>query len=235
MHGTLPVPVRPSLALLALVAVGLGSYVALTYGRAGHVMLGMEAAASGPEAEGPVSSFHSAVAGGTPSVATASSVVLYPVTGRSVEEILESLLVGGPVDGDRTFFGMTETDISLRYRTSASASDCVLTDVHVVMDVVTTLPEWEAPSGVDYDLQRDWHQFLGALRRHEAEHAALAERGAQKVQRAVTDLRRPTCVEVEAEARRRLDRIEIEIEASHRHYDDQTGHGRTEGATWPRP
>ena len=208
---------------------GLGSYLALTWGRG--------AAPSGNSArggtEGSVVRARTTSAGGATPIAVTSSVAPYAVTGDTERAIFESLLEGGPVDGDRRFFGMTESDMGLQYRTVEAEAGCFLVDVRATLDVVTTLPEWSRPSGTDYAVQRDWHRFRSALERHEAEHKSIAVHGVQKVYRAVGGLRRPTCAEAEAEARRRLDRIGIEIEASHRRYDDQTGHGQTEGAAWP--
>lgn len=216
-------------ALFALAALGLGVYATAT--RSGwtpprEVPAG---AGGGSAAGGGVS----APPDGVPPVDVQTSVRRYRVVGQTPEAVFRSLVASGPRNGDRAFFGMTESDMGLQYRTAESAEGCWLADVRVRLTVTTTLPEWEGATAAPSGMHRDWTRFLDALERHEAEHGALAVRGVEKVRAAVEGLRRPTCAEVEAEARRRLSRIEIEIEASHRRYDEQTGHGHTEGAVWP--
>lgn len=227
---------RPAFAILVLLTLGLGSYTALTRSALGERWAGIGATlpdAGADSASGPVVQTIDAAPGGAGPVVATSRVSAYPVTGETASEIFESLVAGGPLDGDRRFFGMTEADMGLQYRTAPTDGSCALVDVRVTLDVVTTLPEWTPPRGVPAALRRDWARFFRALQRHEAEHEALAVRGVEKASEAVRGLRGPSCAAVEAEARRRLQRIEIEIEASHRRYDEQTGHGRTEGAVWP--
>ncbi|MEM1118336.1 MAG: DUF922 domain-containing protein [Bacteroidota bacterium] len=196
---------------------------------------GAARATAAPQASSPYPAVRSAAAGGASVQMTQDVVTEYTVTGDTEDEILRSLVMGGPSNEGEQFFGMTQADMRLEYRTAETNTECFLVDVEVRLGVETTLPAWDRPRGVDGALRSDWHRFLSALTRHEARHKEIVEEGAAKVYRAVASLRRPTCAEVEAEARRRLDRIEIEMEAAHRLYDEQTGHGRTEGAAWPLP
>lgn len=161
---------------------------------------------------------------------TASS---YAVEGRTEREILQSLLQRGPVSEGARFFGLTSVEISLFYRPTVVASDCVIGEVGVALDVNVTLPEWMAPAEPADGLVRDWATFRRALGAHEARHREIAEDGAAALYRQLAGLRRATCEEVEAEAQRRLERSEVAIESAHRRYDSETGHGQTEGAIWP--
>ena len=159
----------------------------------------------------------------------------YPVYGGTAAELLRSLQRSGPRTGGEAFFGLTRASMDLRYDTVDLGHGCELRDVRVRLDLTVTLPTWTTPRSGSGDLDRAWGQFLSALRRHESEHVRVAEQGAEALYRAVEGVRRPSCAEAEAEGRRRVDRLQIEIEAAHRQFDERTGHGRTEGAVWPRP
>ncbi len=157
----------------------------------------------------------------------------YAVGGGTAGEILGSLLSAGPRVGNDAFFGLTEAEMDLHFRTVESDGACELRAARVLLDLTVTLPEWEAPRDPDPALARDWRQFRRALVRHENEHRRIAVRGADELYRAVQGLRRSTCAEADAEGRRRVDQLQAEVEAAHRRFDDETGHGRTQGAVWP--
>lgn len=228
---------RLAVAVFLLAFLSLGAYMVAVRGKYPEVSqkTASQSDVSSTVASGPTVRSTTAAAGGAALLTVRDSVAPYPVVGGTEAEILRSLVAGGPSNEGERFFGMTEADMRLDYRTAEVTTHCSLVGVQVRLGVTTTLPEWDRPRGSDGDLRRDWHRFLGALGRHEARHKEIIENGAAKVYRAVASLQRPTCAEVESEARRRLDRIEIEMEAAHRLYDEQTGHGRTEGAAWPLP
>jgi predicted secreted Zn-dependent protease len=159
----------------------------------------------------------------------------YRVDGGTETEVLRSLLAHGPRHGGDVFFGLTASQADLRYHTETSAAGCALVDVVVDLDVTVTLPRWRRPPGAPRALRRSWDRFLAALSRHEAEHRRIAVENAEALHAAVAGLRRPTCAAVTEAARRRVARHQTEAAAAHRRFDAETGHGRTEGATWPAP
>ena len=168
-----------------------------------------------------------------PVVRTELTAQSYAVGGGTADEVLRSLLDNGPrTDGD-VFFGLTEAAIDLRYDAVAARVGCEVRDVEVVLGLTITLPEWMPPPGTDPELARDWGRFRRALAAHEDRHRQIAVDGAGALYKAVAGLHRTTCEQANEEARRRLERLEIEIAAAHRRFDVETGHGRTEGAVWP--
>lgn len=179
-------------------------------------------------------------AGGEPSVVrppvqTVRSTETYAVTGETAEALLQSLLRGGPKTESGAYFGLTTAETDVRYQTVRSAGGCAIDGVEVDLRVVITLPAWEPPPGADDELRRDWARFHVALSRHEDEHGAISERNATALYRAVSEIRRPTCGDAVAAGRQLVGRLQIEAEAAHRRFDETTGHGRTQGATWPMP
>ena len=158
----------------------------------------------------------------------------YTVTGSTDRELLASLRAHGPRSDDgEWFFGLTETEMDLTYRLADLEAGCAVTDVRLGLEVAVSLPEWSAQADAGRTLVRDWRRFHRALSRHEATHREIAEDGAETLFRHLEGLRRDNCGALEAEVRHRLRAAQRDIEGAHRDYDARTGHGRTEGATWP--
>lgn len=168
-----------------------------------------------------------------PRLDTSLGVVTYPVQGRTAGEVLASMRAGAPSSGGTTYFGMTESAIDVRFRAVETAGGCRLSDVEVDLDVTMTLPDWEPDGPTAYAVRRDWARFSSALRRHEDGHHARAVAGAEAVADALAEVVRPTCAEADAEGRRRARAAQDRTAAEQAHFDDQTDHGRTEGAAWP--
>ena len=212
-------------------APSAGGGEAVVTERAGVVRVGAPEGA--PAAGAPASRAEVRLRQSSDGVRTRLSTAPYRVTGQTEAEVLASLREGGPRAGDEVFFGVTETELDVRYRRAPAEVGCVLVDVEVWLSVVVKLPEWAPGADADRGLQRDWGRFLRALAGHEDRHRVIAEGGAQKLHDQLVGLRRASCDQLEAEAQRRLQRAEIEIPGAHRRYDAETGHGRTEGAVWP--
>ena len=215
---------RALLALASLTVLGLAVLAAmpeLVPGR-GHIE---GAAAGGGLAVRPVSSVDR--------VRTTVAVRTYPVTGSRADEVLASMAAAAPSTEGETFFGLTVTELSFRYVRETTPGACTLRNVEIALAVTVSLPAWTPGPGTDYALRRDWARFDSSLRRHEDRHRALAERGAEAILRELDGLSAPTCGQADVEARRRAERVRIETDAAHRRYDDETGHGRTQGAVGP--
>lgn len=166
-------------------------------------------------------------------VVTTAQQQPYAVEGATAEELLRSMVARAPESQDGTYFGLTVTELSFRYRHRRTDAGCALNDVHIDLAVRVALPAWTPGPGAGYDLRRDWARFTSNLRRHEDRHRTLAESGADRIRAALDGLEARTCAAVDAEAQRRAEQIQRETDAAHRRYDDETGHGRTQGAVWP--
>lgn len=168
-----------------------------------------------------------------PRVRVVSSDETYAVTGRTAPDVLRSLLDNGPRQDGSVFFGLTETELDVRYDPREVSGGCLVEDTEVTLQVVVSLPEWMPAGEVDPALSADWRRFRRALTAHEHRHRQIAVEGAEAAYRAVAGLFRGSCEAVVAEAQGRLERHGIEVTARHHRYDDETSHGKTEGAVWP--
>ena len=168
-----------------------------------------------------------------PVVRTDVDVHTYPVAGATADAVHRSMSRGGPTMDGTTYFGMTGSEIRVRFRTRADGDGCRLDAVGVDLDVTMTLPAWEPDGPTDYALRRDWARFASALRRHEDGHRARAEAGARAVADALAAVRAPTCAAADAAAQGAVQAAQARTAADQERYDRTTDHGRTEGAAWP--
>ena len=223
---------RLLLYALSLSALGLGSYATVAYWSP------VDTQESAPSREAPAATSRAPSPAPTlraaSSVETSLSTRTYPVEGGTPEAVLASMARHAPRADGEVFFGLTEAEMGLHYQPVPDGSECVLTGIEVSLALTVTLPDWAPPPDAAPELVRSWTLFRRALAGHEERHREIAEAGAASIVRALDGLRRSSCTVVADEARRRLERVEIEIDAAQRRYDSETGHGRTEGAVWPR-
>ena len=229
---------RPLLFALGLSALGIGSYVGLTQVWAPAPSTGETTVVETPGVTSVASPAGGATVptppASTSGVRTSVATETYAVQGSTADELLSSMASRAPRTDGEVFFGLTEAEIGLRFRPTPVAGGCLLRDVEIDLALTVTLPEWTPAPPSDAALVRDWGRFRRALASHEDRHAEIAESGAQRMLRAIDGLRRQSCEVASNEAQRRLERLEIEVEAAQRRYDSETGHGRTEGAVWPQ-
>ena len=226
---------------LVLSALGAGSFWALTQGPLAPV-LGAAAASDSTRSVLAVPPPPGSVPLAEPSAADPSQSAVqeqvtyqtYAVTGQSAEAILRSLVQNGPREGEDIFFGLTQTDLDVRYEPRAISGGCIIEDTRVSLDVVVTLPEWMPVADVDPALQAGWGRFRRALAAHEHQHRVIAVGWAETAYKAVAGLYRSSCDAAVSEARARLERLGVEVNAAHRQFDDETEHGKTTGAYWPQ-
>ena len=157
----------------------------------------------------------------------------YAVHGRTEDEILSSLRASGPNLDGGVFFGLTVAENEYRFRYRVTSGFCETVDARVTVQVSVTVPAWQPPTGAPAELRRQWARFDRALRGHEYGHRDLAIAGANRLHAAVQGVRAPTCDEAADRAGQLAARVQIETEARHREYDEETDHGATQGASWP--
>jgi predicted secreted Zn-dependent protease len=138
----------------------------------------------------------------------------------------------GPEEDGRRFHGHTAWNINWRYTSQPWGNACGATRVEVTAVIVITLPRWDPPPQAPDELRHRWDVYLTALREHEEGHRDLAVAAARRVHSRLSGFRTGDCRtfsrEANAEGRYILDRLR----ADNRRYDEETGHGRTQGAVW---
>ena len=161
------------------------------------------------------------------------NTVHYEVTGTTVEKLRDALKAGAPRIDGKTWYGYAEWDVSWRYRYESQPSGCRMREVTVEFSSTLTLPEWDPPADADPGLVFQWTRYYEALKMHEEGHRIISAAAAREILNKLRLLRSMTCDDMsylaDQEGQRILDRCREENRA----YDELTGHGRTQGASWP--
>jgi predicted secreted Zn-dependent protease len=156
----------------------------------------------------------------------------YDIRGSTAEELGLEMRRLGPEEDGRRFHGHTAWNINWRYTSQPWGNACGATRVEVTAVIVITLPRWDPPPQAPDELRHRWDVYLTALREHEEGHRDLAVAAARRVHSRLSGFRTGDCRtfsrEANAEGRYILDRLR----ADNRRYDEETGHGRTQGAVW---
>lgn len=158
--------------------------------------------------------------------------VEYEVTGRTLDEVTAALDEAAPRIDGRRFRGATRWNARWSFRSRPAGLACVVEDVAVTLAVTTTVPRWDPTGDPEPGLAERWAAYRAALDRHEAGHRDLAVEAANEVERTLRGVRAP-CGALAEEADARARWIVERYRVRNRRYDRETGHGRTQGATWP--
>lgn len=159
-----------------------------------------------------------------PEVAGAD-VLWFDLKGRDRVDLIESCWENCPHDEqDRPVASLTTWAVDWTW-VRRPGDPCEVLDPTVVVDVTVTLPRWDPPPDADPALADEWRTYLGALTRHEEGHVDLVHHLADGTASA---LRAAGCERAHAAGAAMLDHIRT----AQRNYDDATGNGRTQGASF---
>lgn len=156
------------------------------------------------------------------------TLVGYAVSGDSPRAIRNAINQARPTEaGGGRFDGHTRWDYSTRWRNNASG-ECDPASAIVSVRFTVTLPDLEGRSRLDRTERDGWDRYFTALVAHETNHVRIGMAGAQAMQAAMRAA--PDCDTMRAAQQQTAAAV---LDASQT-YDTQTGHGRTEGAVYPR-
>lgn len=160
-------------------------------------------------------------------------VTQYEVTGNSIPELRASIHARARLQPDRTgFAGYTRWNLSWRYaRSTMGARGCTPDGVEVELALTVRYPGWADSTAADPALRSEWQRYLAALKAHEANHAAISLRGANRLARELRTMVAPSCSLLQVEGRTRATEVMSAIREENRRYDEATRHGATEGAS----
>jgi predicted secreted Zn-dependent protease len=156
------------------------------------------------------------------------------VGGRTRAQLVASLdrvAVGEP--GNERFYANTHWELRWSFRIGSTGGDCHVTSASTDLTVNMSLPRWNPPPNAARDLIERWNRFSTALRRHEDGHRDIAIDAAHELARRITGTPPAgDCEKLKQSVGRRADAVLDEYRAKERRYDETTGHGRTQGATF---
>jgi predicted secreted Zn-dependent protease len=159
----------------------------------------------------------------------------YPVRGRTVERIAESLEHDGPVMEGNHAFAWTTWRVGWGGRSTMTAGVCHLTDIRVNVAVEMILPRWLDHEDANRMVQIRWQSFETAVRDHESGHRALALKAGAELLETLRMVSTRSCEEVTETASASARSVLERYRKADRAYDRTTVRGANRGAYWPPP
>lgn len=110
---------------------------------------------------------------------------------------------------------------------------CKPTDLRILARSVLTLPDLANVETVDAELRRDWKTYVSALREHELGHRRILESHLIELRERLIAQPARSCDEYPKAFEPVRSRARQELRSRQESYDEETRHGRTQGAVWP--
>lgn len=160
----------------------------------------------------------------------------YPVNGSTVADIRSYVRQYGPRNEveDHHYYANTDWHVQWSYDYAMTDQGCKITNLNGTVNILFTMPLWDAPADASPSLVSDWQQFIDALQIHENGHMDHGVDAATAVLETISQLpTAPTCEEFITTARTEARRVIRSYNQQDIEYDRHTHHGLTQGAVFP--
>jgi predicted secreted Zn-dependent protease len=158
----------------------------------------------------------------------------YPVVGSTVGELRAVIEALGHSRGSGTFAAFTDWEVAWDYSIEGAAGEFRATVPRVGVRATITIPRWRPPRSAALALREQWCRYLAAIELHEQGHVALAIEAGRGVITRLEGL--PLFADAQALRRAADAAARAAIAAARARenvYDEETGHGATQGARFP--
>ena len=156
----------------------------------------------------------------------------YEIEGETADDLLSEMVRKGPQRSNRKYFALTEALPQLSFKTLQSNDGCRLINIEVHTAIVVTLPTRINVSD-NSEMQAKWKVFEIALQNHEGWHVASAKAAGRQIFESLSAIVEPDCLLAKNRARVLSEEIQKDFASKNEAYDRTTGHGRSQGASWP--
>ncbi|WHZ18475.1 MAG: hypothetical protein OJF55_000624 [Rhodanobacteraceae bacterium] len=160
----------------------------------------------------------------------------YDISGNTAAALRHQLDARGPLgESGKRFDAHTDWRVSWNYRYRTGPSGCEFTALEVSTSGTILLPRWVHAADVPDSLLRKWQAYSAALLAHEQGHYTHATDAAGEITRLEQSFNDYSgdCASLARAFNARADAIVERYKAEDAAYDEATGHGRTQGATFP--
>lgn len=158
----------------------------------------------------------------------------YDVDGHSAAELKRGMDGSGISENGKTYYAYTKWYVKWNYTYQEEGGRCRITSVGTTLDVTYQLPRWRPVGDRPAALLGKWDLFYKALKKHEEGHKDFGVKAARDIELAIRQMApRPSCPALEAAANALGDGIVSKYAEQEKKYDQNTGHGRTQGAVFP--
>lgn len=160
----------------------------------------------------------------------------YAISGQSAETLRQQMNLLGPVNSQdgKIYDARTNWQIGWRFSYQTTPQGCALQSAQVQVDLTFIFPAWQDAASAPPDLQQKWQTYFQALTTHEEHHAELAAQSGAEIYRALLSVAPAAdCPTLEETANAAAHQAFEAGESLQAQYDQETGHGATQGAVFP--
>jgi len=162
----------------------------------------------------------------------------YNIYGKSEDELRSEMSNLGPtgfIKGSAHYDASTTWSVSWNYSYSLGSDRlCHISDVRVNLEVTYLYPNWADEGKAAIPLRHKWDAYLVSLANHEHGHAVNGEAAAVAIEKDLVSLGGfSSCELLEEAVDVRAHKIVADYNTKDILYDERTGHGVKQGATFP--
>lgn len=160
----------------------------------------------------------------------------YSIAGNTAAELRSQMNQLGPFDSGegRRYDARTDWYVRWFYRYINQNQQCQINNVNTHVDVIITLPRWEASTGASRSLRVEWERYITALQLHEDGHGINGIHAGQHIYQALWSLPAyPSCEALKAAVEATVQKTVRIYNQKDLAYDQQTQHGLIQGAAFP--
>lgn len=145
----------------------------------------------------------------------------FMVQGATFAELDRALGMSGPLlSGGERHSGATKVSFSRNLEFAPQKTGCRLSRTNLKLDLVTTLPQWNAPRGADGKTRTMWKVLQRYIGEHEAHHSEIAKTWLDRMNAELIKLpAEPSCAQMEVVATRRAREMLLAHEKAQRDFD----------------
>lgn len=128
----------------------------------------------------------------------------FMVQGATFSEVDRALGMTGPLlSGGERHAGATKVTFARNLEFAAGKTGCTVSRTNLRLDLVTTLPRWNAPAHADRAARSMWKVLQRDIAEHEERHSAIAKTWLNRMNRELLALpSEPSCAQMELVATR---------------------------------
>ncbi|GAC14203.1 DUF922 domain-containing protein [Aliiglaciecola lipolytica] len=156
----------------------------------------------------------------------------YSIKPETTQQIKTELRLNSPVMRENQLFhGRTQWQLTPQFGLQMISNLCYLVDIRVFLDGIYTMPEMSNRQNTSVQLQQVFDDYYAALLEHEKGHQAIWIEAGETIERKLNSMTPHfQCSQLKHQATQRVARIVKQYQLQNKRYDQDTGHGRTQGA-----
>jgi predicted secreted Zn-dependent protease len=159
----------------------------------------------------------------------------YSIHGRMAQELRQQMNTHGvKAENGKRYDAHTGWYVKWQFDFSSRGNRCAIRTVKTSAAVAYTLPKWSDEAKAPQEFRDRWHRYLQALKTHEDGHRDIGVSAAAEIEQAIRAMGpEANCRDLEAKANALGKSILENFRSKESFYDIRTGHGMTQGATFP--